>query len=336
MGTIILIALYGGYLMLFVVLAGFWLWRPAVRWSANSDAAGRSLLDITDAVPITGGDNPAARRQGSAEQPSLQCSFCGKIQAQVAKLIAGPSVYICDECVTAGLKVLRSTLPREPDDRPPSRHVVAALDRAVEGHRDAKLVLAVAAWRHAGCCHDRWWQGHELRFDALLVGATATTRRRLIEALADAYDVPLIALDAAEMLAAGDRMAVLNAVFTAVFQPYWDCPALPPCILFVDNMDRIGKWPAAGSFQRTLVGIVDGRRSPAWDLWGAPVVESSQVQLVCGGAFTGFGQVGRRRGNRGHDGLGRFGIGQFLADRLPCIAVLDRVGKPLEPTASPS
>lgn len=316
--TLLPIALNGAYLALFILLAGLWLRRRV---------PGRTVPRPVGQAQGSRRRQPDTASRGSRPRPPIRCSFCGKSQSEVRKVIAGPSVFICDECVALSFKVLRLTLPMEPNDKLHPCDLAAALDRVVDGHRRAKSVLAVAGWRHVLSPFDRIPRGSGgwPRSDVLLAGGTTAIRRGLVRALAEALNVATISLDAAELLAAGDRDGGLAALFEELFQPNWGNDALPCCILFIDNMDLIGGSTAAGSFQRALVGILGGRRGPAWELWGGPPLDSSQALLVCGGNFAGLEHVWPTRGSIVPDDLEQFGLCRLLADRLPRIAVLDAI-----------
>ncbi len=165
--------------------------------------------------------------------------------------------------------------------------------------------------------------GDDLRCDVLLAGGKSAVRRRLVRFLTDLSDLPMIAIDADDLLSSGDRMEALKALCLAVYEPFSDHVVLPPSILYVDNIDRLGGSPASGAIQRALLTIMGGRNSTDWELWGAPIGDSRNVQLICGGDFNGLMNDHREFVTAD---LERFGVCRMLADRLTSIAILDARG----------
>lgn len=303
----------------FALLAGL-----ACRWLFRAGS-----LRVAESRPPTGTSEPVAMpgvgarqrpAKDSEERSPLRCSFCGKAKQDVAKLIAGPGVFICDECVASGLRTIRRSCSEQWDDRPGPAALVGLLDRIVDGHRQAKKMLATAVWRHVGRSKRPHIGGDDLRCDVLLIGGSSPLRGRLIRMLADLSDVPLIAIDADDLVASEDRMEALKALCLAVHEPFADHIVLPPAILYVDNLDRLGGSPASGAIQRALLAIMRGRHDTDWELWGAPIGDSRKVMLICGGDFDGLANDGRAFTAAD---LGRYGMCRMLADRLTGIAILD-------------
>src|SRR5450830_804341 len=154
-----------------------------------------------------------AEKKGSSSEKTLYCSFCGKSQHEVKKLIAGPSVFICDECIDLCNEIIRDELPAGADvgetrsDLPTPAEIKATLDGYVIGQEPAKRTLAVAVYNH----YNRLRHQKEAKKDdveltksnILLIGPTGSGKTLLAQTLARMLDVPFVMADATTLTEAG-------------------------------------------------------------------------------------------------------------------------------------